>query len=138
MGMTTWTPHYFHAIIQENKLDSFGHLNNAAYLELLEQARWDWITQGGYGFYKIQETQQGPVLLEAKLTFKRELKARERIVVESQVQSYDGKIGRLMQNIKKEDGSIACAAEMVAGFFDTKARKLIEPSEAWLKALGKN
>src|SRR5579864_8644527 len=33
--------------IGESQLDSFGHLNNARYLELFEQARWDVITERG-------------------------------------------------------------------------------------------
>ena len=35
-------------VISEAHLDSFGHLNNARYLELFEQARWDLITEGGF------------------------------------------------------------------------------------------
>lgn len=54
-------------VVQEADLDSFGHLNKAAYLRLYEQARWDFITQQGYGIEKIQATGLGPTLLEAKI-----------------------------------------------------------------------
>jgi hypothetical protein len=36
----------------------------------------------------------------------------------------------------KADGAVACEATFVIAFFDTKARKIIEPSPAWKKALG--
>ena len=40
-------------IIKEMDLDTFGHVNNARYLTLFEDARWDLITKNGYGLKKI-------------------------------------------------------------------------------------
>ena len=55
--------------IKESYLDTFGHVNNATYLTLLEEARWDLLNKNSYGLKKIQETGLGPTILEIKLSF---------------------------------------------------------------------
>lgn len=32
--------HEYPVVIREHHLDTFGHVNNAAYLDILEEARW--------------------------------------------------------------------------------------------------
>lgn len=59
--------------ILEGHLDTFGHVNNASYLEILEEARWDLITRNGYGLDAVRRLGIGPVVLEAHLRFVREL-----------------------------------------------------------------
>ncbi len=39
----------YDVLILESHLDTFGHVNNAAYLTLFEESRWDFITKNGYG-----------------------------------------------------------------------------------------
>lgn len=122
--------------IKESHLDTFGHVNNAQYLTLFEEARWELITARGFGLKEIKETQTGPVVLEASLRFKRELKLREKIVIKTYSPSEFGKVVSIKQEMVKEDGAVACEANFVIAFFDTKARKIIEPSPEWKKALG--
>ncbi len=50
----------YEVLILESYLDSFGHVNNAAYLTLFEEARWDFITKNGYGLNKVLETPARP------------------------------------------------------------------------------
>jgi acyl-CoA thioester hydrolase len=102
----------------------------------LEDARWEWITAGGYGLARVKELQQGPTILQCSLEFRRELRNRTKVVIRSWVESYKGKIGRVCQEIRFEDGSLACSASFVVGLFDLRARKLVEPSDEWLVAVG--
>ena len=132
-----WKKHFYPVVILERYLDSFGHMNNAVYLDLFEQARWDWITAGGFGLEKIKASQMGPVLLEVNLKFKRELKLRTKIIIESQIANYETKIAEIHQNMIGEDGTLHCAAVLTMGFFNTQTRKLIQPPEEWLIAVGK-
>lgn len=126
----------YELMIQTTHLDTFGHVNNARYLELFEEARWDIIESGGYGLEKIQQTQIGPVLLEVKLQFKRELRNREKITIRTWATSNSGKIQTLRQVMINSNGEEACVADFVLGLFDLKARKLIVPTPEWNKALG--
>lgn len=121
--------------VKEVYLDTFGHMNNAVYLVLLEEARWDIITNNGYGVDKIIETGQGPTILEINLRFKKELKLRDPIEIHSQLISYDNKIARMTQNIMRGD-ELCFTGEITFGLFDLRERKLIPPTPAWLKALG--
>ncbi|MFZ4714045.1 MAG: acyl-CoA thioesterase [Bacteriovoracaceae bacterium] len=122
--------------IKEQHLDSFGHVNNAVYLELYEEARWDFITQNGFGLKHIQETQKGPVVLEVNVKYKRELKNRETITITSKTVEIKGKIMNLYQEIIKQDGKVASVATFTVGFMDLRERALINPDPSWLKAIG--
>lgn len=127
---------FFHSIvIQETDLDSFGHVNHTAYLTLYEQARWDIITKNGYGFQKIRESGCGPTILEVTIRYLKELKARDEITIESQALPYERKIGKMVQKMVRSDG-ICSTAEFTFGLFDIHQRKLVQPTEEWLKAIG--
>src|SRR5207244_4091012 len=65
-------------LISEAHLDSFGHLNNARYLELFEQARWDLITERGFGVDTIRKPATGPVGLDVPVRYTRGSRRRNR------------------------------------------------------------
>jgi YbgC/YbaW family acyl-CoA thioester hydrolase len=122
--------------ILEHHLDTFGHVNNAVYLELYEEARWDFITRNGWGLDKIQESKIGPVILEVNVRYRRELKNREWITIRSQSEEIKGKLMMLRQEIIKEDGKSASDALYTVGLMDLKERSLIPPTHDWLQAIG--
>lgn len=122
--------------VREVQLDSFGHMNHAQYLVMLEDVRWDIIESRNYGIEKIQESQQGPTILEVQLQFKRELINREQVLIQSQCQKVKSKICYFKQEIFKEDGKIALEANYTFALFDTKLRKLVTPTPEWLYAIG--
>lgn len=122
--------------IKEHHVDSLGHVNNATYLELYEEARWEAITARGYGFKTVQRLQQGPVIIEINLKFQRELLLRENISITMKVLSYEGKICKMQQQMIKEDGTVASEALFVFGLFDMKTRRMIEPTPEWKQAVG--
>ena len=122
--------------ISEAHLDSFGHLNNARYLELFEQARWDLITARGFGIDVIRRTRTGPTILDVTVKFMRELAPRETVVIRSEMISYDRKVGKIRQQMLKADSSVACEAIFSFGLFDVERRKLIDPTPEWAFAVG--
>jgi acyl-CoA thioester hydrolase len=126
----------FHYQVVETDLDTFGHVNNARYLSIFELARWQFITERGFGIDRIQQGQKGPVVLGIDIKFKRELKNRDRITIKSQTISIADKIMVLQQQMIKEDGSVSCEANFTVGYFDMRERKLIKPDQDWLNAIG--
>ncbi len=141
--------HEFTLVIHEGHLDTFGHVNNAKYLELFEQARWDWITTGGYGLSKIQETQKGPVILECSLQFRREVTNRQTVSIRSWIDKVGPKVSMVRQELSLHASpaegdapnrarDLCCAASFKMAFFDLSARRIIEPTADWLQALGLN
>src|SRR5688500_5864821 len=95
--------------IKKEHLDLFGHVNNAAYLQLFEEARWDLISKNGYGIQKIQETQLAPTILEIRVSFLKELRLSDRITIETSLTSYKNKIGTLTQKMIRND-DVCCEA----------------------------
>lgn len=122
-------------LIKEHHLDTFGHVNNATYLSLFEEARWNIITQNGYGLQKILSSGLGPTILEIKIRFLKELRLRQTIIIETKMLGYEDKLGKLAQTIIR-DNDICCSAEFVFGLFNLNERKLIAPTEEWLHAIG--
>lgn len=121
--------------IKPSHLDVFGHVNNAVYLMLLEEARWDILNKNNYGIDKIQATGLGPVILEIRINFLKELHVGDQITIETRTISYKNKISKMSQIILRGE-EICSTAELVMGLFDLKARKLVLPTPEWLRAVG--
>jgi thioesterase III len=130
------TQHRYRLPILERHLDTFGHVNNATYLELFEEARWDWITQNGYGLAQVQALRKGPTILEINVTFKRELRNRQIIEIVSWMDAYPSRVGTCIQQIFAEDAQLCCEARFTIGLFDLEQRKLVLPTPEWRRAVG--
>ncbi len=122
--------------IKEHHLDTFGHVNNATYLTLLEEARWELLNTHGFGLKVIQEKKMGPIVLACDIKFIKELMLREQITIQSQVLSYQKKIAVMRQTILNQSGVVCSEAKLTFGFFNLKTRKLMLPSDEWLRAIG--
>lgn len=128
--------HAYELLVLEAHLDSFGHMNNATYLEVLEEARWDLITKRGYSYERIHETGVGPTILEINIQFKREIKLRERITIHTWIEDYSKVVGLIQQEMRGPDGDLRCVATFKVALFDIKRRKLIPPTKDWKHAIG--
>ena len=135
--MTEITKHSYSVLITEKHLDTFGHVNNATYLELYEEARWDLITAGGWGLSEIKKREIGPVVTSLNIQYKREIKNREEIVIETIFDGFrNSKILTLKQQMVNSDGVVANTMSIEAGLFDLKNRRLLDPTDEWMRALG--
>jgi thioesterase-3 len=123
-------------LIIERHLDTFGHVNNATYLQILEEARWEFITARGFGLKQIKESGLGPTILECNIKFMKELRLRQNVTIETQTQSTKGKIALLTQWIYNEQRDLCCEATFTIALFNTKERKLVPPTPEWLHAIG--
>ncbi len=126
----------YSAQIREHHLDGFGHVNNATYLKLFEEARWELITQGGYSYQDVQREQKGPVILELQVKFLLELRVREKIRIDTCCVNYGKVVAELEQKIWNEKQELCTEARFKFALFDLEKRKLLKPSEKWLRALG--
>lgn len=129
--MPTRTP----LLIEPRHCDLYGHMNNAAYAELLEEGRWDFIQKRGYGRETVTKLKQGPVVLELNIRFRRELSPGEQVIVESTLKAQRSRSATVAQRILAANGDLACEAEATLGLFDLESRRLIAPNEQWKAAL---
>lgn len=127
--------YYYPLVIKESYIDLFGHMNNATYLKLFEEARWDFITKNGYGLEKMRKEGLGPTILEINIRYFKEILLRDEIVIETQLISYENKIGKIQQKMLKNT-DVCCVALFTIGLFSLKERKLILPPADWLRAIG--
>ncbi len=67
--MTTYT-----VAVREYELDSFGHVNNAVYLNYVEAAKWDFFNKTGI-IDEIRKNNIFPVIMENNIRYLRELKS---------------------------------------------------------------
>ncbi len=128
----------FPLMIRESHIDTLGHMNNATYLEIFEDARWDLITKNGYSLAEVHRLKKSPIILEINIKFLKEVKNRDNVIIKTQCIEYEGKIGKLRQALVNSAGEEACVAQFTFGFFDMVTRKLILPTPEWLKAIGVN
>lgn len=128
--------HEYDVIIKEHHLDSFGHVNNAVYLQLLEEARWDLITKNGFGYEEIRTRRLGPAILEVNLVFKRELRNRQRVSIRSWLDSHEERIAKMTQTIVGDGDVVHCEARITFGLMDLETRRLIKPTPEWWNAMG--
>ena len=126
---------FYETTISETYIDIFGHMNNARYLELFEQARWEYISQNGFGLDTIRKLQQGPVILEVNLRYNKELKHRDKIKISVMFMQQTGKISKIKQEMLNEQGQVCAELLVTFGLFDLQTRKLISPTPEWLKAI---
>lgn len=122
----------YHFKVLETHLDTFGHMNHATYLVVFEQARWEFITEHGWGLDRIQERKIGPTILEVKVRYKRELRLREDIKIVSKVYPAEGKLSRIEQTMLNSKGEACCTIELLIGVFDMEKRRLIPPPDDWV------
>lgn len=120
--------------IKESHLDFMGHVNNATYLTILEEARWELLYSHNYTLKDILTSGIGPVILECNIKFLKEIGLRQIITIESEIISFKDKIGIMQQNIFNEKKELCTSAKFTFGFFDMKLRKLVEPRDK-LKAI---
>ena len=122
--------------IRETDLDFLGHVNHANYLSMLEEARWEMISDRGYGLDQLQEAMISPVILQVNIQYKKEICNRERIVIETHTKMPLSKVGTLEQVVRNENGDIAASATITYGIMDLEQRVLIHPPSSWLQAIG--
>ncbi len=127
---------YYELLVREGHLDSFGHMNNATYLQILEEARWEIVSHNGYGLDDIKKKHIGPVILEIQIKFLREIKLREKIVIETQCTAVEKKVTHLRHEIRNSENKLMCTAELIVGVFDTNTRRMINLPQDWLACIG--
>jgi acyl-CoA thioester hydrolase len=71
--------------VMSYELDSFGHVNNAVYLNYLEKARNDFMHQRGLDFYDFFRWKRFPVVVRSILEHKYPAKAGDRLVIDGAI-----------------------------------------------------
>ncbi|MGD9367510.1 MAG: acyl-CoA thioesterase [Desulfobacteraceae bacterium] len=104
-------------------LDLFGHVNNARYLEFLEEARWaafektvdlEALARQGHAF----------TVVKININYRRPALMNDRLVVETHISKWSRRSAVVRQEVKnKVTGEIVVDADVTFVMFDTRKKK---------------
>lgn len=121
-------------------MDFNQHMRNAAYLGAAEDCRMQFLATQGFDMDTLRTAGIGPVVVEDRLTYKKELRLLEPFAVQLAVSALtrDARKMKLRNTFVRDSDAAVCAViDSVVLWFDLKARKPMAPPEAlrevWLK-----
>lgn len=79
-------------------LDVYQHVNNARYLEFLEEARWQWLEQAG-AFDWLMTQKLAFVVVNININYRRPAVLGDVLQIDSEVVQLNGKSGVLAQRV---------------------------------------
>ena len=116
--------------VSSYEMDSFGHVNNAVFLNYLEKARCDFMILKGLHFQDFFKWRKYPVVVEAHLEYKRPAAADDKLVINGWI-SHHSKASFTLQYevINRERGQLVLTAETRHVFIDDNNRPVRIPGE---------
>ncbi|HSB20807.1 MAG TPA: acyl-CoA thioesterase [Anaeromyxobacteraceae bacterium] len=109
--------------------DANGHVRHTIYAEMGVESRMSWLDQGGFGWAWFEERGLGPVLLEERIEYLRELGIGETVQVDMVLcgGSADGGRWRMRHTVTRASGETAARVTALGGWIDLRARRLALP-----------
>lgn len=114
--------------VRSYEMDSFGHVNNAVYLNYLEAARGEYLRQEGLSYDLFREWKAFPVVRRASIEFLSPLKVYDEITVRGTFEPLRRTGFRAHQVIvRTEDKVIVFNAALELVFTDAMGRPMAVP-----------
>ncbi|MDU5779991.1 MAG: YbgC/FadM family acyl-CoA thioesterase [Pantoea sp.] len=79
-------------------LDVYQHVNNARYLEFLEEARWQWLEEAD-AFNWLQQQQLAFVVVNININYRRPAVLGDVLAIDSEMTQLNGKSGVITQRV---------------------------------------
>lgn len=110
-------------------MDFNQHMRNAGFLGCAEETRMRYLDAKGWTMDQFMKRRLGPVVVEDKLVYRKELRLLERFTVDLAVagMSEDGRKLRLRSRFLSAEGALCATVESFVLWFDLDARKPITP-----------
>jgi len=120
--------------VRSYELDSFGHVNNAVFLNYLEYARNEYMLQRGLSFYDFERWDALPVVIKAEITYKSPAKVHDVLEIRGTIPSWRKTSFTLHYEIfNKTRDKIAAIADMAFAFVN-REDKLVSIPEEFIRA----
>lgn len=120
--------------VRDYECDLQGVVNNAVYQNYLEHARHEFLKSRGVDFAALSAQGVNLVLVKAELEYKRSLKPGDAFEIRVHVEA-EGRVRMVfVQEIVKEDGTVALTARMTGTALDARGRPRI-PEGLWERIL---
>ncbi|MBK0001331.1 thioesterase family protein [Erwinia sp. S38] len=124
-------------------LDVYQHVNNARYLEFLEEARWAWLEETE-SFHWMTTNHLAFIVVNININYRRPAVLGDVLLVSSRVQQLNGKSGVIAQTVTLQPGCEVVAdalltfvcidlrtqkAQPMEGELRQRLEAMLEPSE---------
>jgi len=124
----------YYVTVRGYELDSFGHLNNAVYLNYVEQAQWEMLKKSDT-FEYLQGSEIVPAIIEVNIRYIREAKIFDELVVKSRVE-FDSPYVVFRHNMYNVKTKLKSCKVMVKQLYLTKDRVPCGVPDSILKKWG--
>ena len=119
-------PHRTRIKVRGYHCDAYGHVNNPRYLEMLEEARWQYL-EDGLGLNYWSDRGLGFVVAEIHLIYKRPINPDAELEIISQTTELEGRKGVIHQVIvNRTRDKVAAEADIVFAVIDLQTGRAVE------------
>jgi len=115
--------------VRTYECDSYGHVNNAVYLNYLEFGRMDFLQQIGFDYEGILKAGFYIYVSHVDIYYKASAFFNDELVIESYPTKMGAVSGTFHQKIMKQDGTICVEADVTWACVKTDGRPSKIPSE---------
>lgn len=115
-----------------HELDSYQHVNNAVYLNYMEQARWRLIQEAGL-IDQLQGSGMKVVIIEINIRYKKEIKLFDEMLVETRVKKEMPYLIFEHRILKASDRTIHAKAKVKSLLLDSGNTPIDIPTEIFAK-----
>lgn len=113
-------------------LDVYQHVNNARYLEFLEEARWQWLEEVD-AFHWLMEQKLAFVVVNININYRRPAVLGDVLHIENEVAQLSGKSGIIAQRVMlADDETVVADAMLTFVCIDLRTQKAV-PMEGELR-----
>jgi len=127
--------HHDHTVTAD-QIDAFGHVNNAAYLVIFEQARWAVLDAIGTPWAQVAASGVGPLVLGVEVSFVREVLLGETVTVHTHFEPTSPRRFNVLHRMVGADGTLRALGTIRGSFFNFQTRKIEAPPDAVVEAMG--
>jgi acyl-CoA thioester hydrolase len=115
--------------VRTYECDSYGHVNNATYLNYLEVARYEFLKDIHFDYPAMIEAGYGVYIARVEIDYKKSARADDRLLIRSRSVKKGAVSGIIAQEIRRGDDIIA-EARVTWAFVDSKGTPVKIPP-AW-------
>lgn len=122
--------------VRSYELDSFGHVNNAVYLNYLEYARTEYLLQNGLSFKSFEKWNAIPFVVRADIHFKSSARVHDELEILGKITQWRRSSFVIhYEVVNKTTDRVAAVADMAFAFVNRDERIVPIPNE-FKKRLG--
>jgi acyl-CoA thioester hydrolase len=114
--------------VRTYECDSYGHVNNANYLNYLEFARWDFLKQVGFDYDLMLKNGYGVYVARIEIDYKKSARADDELTIHTWAVKKGAVSGILQQQISRGE-DIIVEAKVTWAFVDRNGMPVRIPKE---------